>query len=109
MPKIIRSALFKRQLLDLTTSYRTRAGSPIALKFVDQIEDSIGFIAERPLSCAVYTRLEDKDFRKWGLKDFPVSVFFRLDREDTIVLEALYAHRMNIAARFPGDIDRDLE
>ena len=105
MPGIIRSALFKRQLLDITASYRTRAGSPIALKFVDRIEDGIRFIAARPLTCAVYTRLDGKEFRKWGLKDFPVSVFFRLDGEDTIVLEALYAHRMNIAARLPQDIE----
>ena len=105
MPRIIRSALFKRQLLDITVSYRERAGSPIALKFVDQIEDSIAFIAAKPLACAVYTRLEGKEFRKWGLKDFPVSLFFRLEGNEIIVLEALYSHRMNIAGRFPKDIE----
>ena len=105
MPRIIRSALFKRQLLDITGGYRERAGSPIALKFVDQIEDSIAFIAAKPLACTVYSRLEGKEFRKWGVKDFPVSLFFRLEGEDTIVLEALYAHRMNIAGRFPKDIE----
>ncbi len=105
MPVILRSALFKRQLLDVTADYRARAGSVIARKFVDQIEDSIRFIAARPLTCAVYTRIDGREFRKWGLKDFPISVFFRLGDEDTILLEALYAHRMNIAARFPGDIE----
>ncbi|MFD3191884.1 type II toxin-antitoxin system RelE/ParE family toxin [Sedimentitalea sp. HM32M-2] len=105
MPRIIRSALFKRQLLDITSSYRERAGSPVALKFVDQIEDSIAFIAAKPLACAVYTRLEGNEFRKWGVKNFPVSLFFRLEGDETIVLEALYAHRMNIAGRFPKDIE----
>jgi len=105
MNRIVRSALFKRQLLDITASYRERAGTAIALKFVDQIESSIGFIAATPLACAIYTRLEGKDFRKWGLKDFPVSVFFRLDESGTIILEALYAHRMDIGQRLPRDIE----
>ncbi|MBD8894115.1 type II toxin-antitoxin system RelE/ParE family toxin [Roseibium litorale] len=105
MPRIIRSALFKRQLIDITSGYRTRAGSKIALKFVNQIEAAIGFIAAKPLACSVYTRLESKEFRKWGIQDFPVSLFFRLDGEDTIILEALYAHRMNIAARLPKDTE----
>ena len=104
MPKIVRSALFKRQFLEITAGYRERAGSSIALKFVDKIEDSISFIAARPLACAVYTRLEDKEFRKWRVPDFPVSVFFRLENDDTIVLEALYAHRMNIGSRLTKDI-----
>ena len=77
MPKIVRSALFKRQLLDITARYRERAGLPVALKSVDQIEGSIAFIAAKPLACAVYTRLQGKEFRKWSVKDFPVSVFFR--------------------------------
>jgi hypothetical protein len=38
------------------------------------------------------------------VQDFPVSIFFRLEGEDTIVLDTLYAHRMNIAARLPKDI-----
>lgn len=105
MPTIVRSALFKRQLLDITASYRDRAGSGIALKFVDQIDEGVRFIADRPLACAIYTRLEGKDFRKWRLKSFPVSIFFRLEATDTLVLEALYAHRMNIAVRLPKDIE----
>ncbi|MCY3878478.1 MAG: type II toxin-antitoxin system RelE/ParE family toxin [Rhodobacteraceae bacterium] len=105
MPTIIRSALFKRQLLDITASYRARAGSPIARKFVDQIEDCIRLISARPLTCAVYTHIDDREFRKCGLKHFPVSVFFRLEGKDAVVLEALYAHRMNISSRLPRDID----
>ncbi|MGX1498566.1 plasmid stabilization system protein ParE [Labrenzia sp. MBR-25] len=105
MSRIIRSALFKRQLIEITTGYRSRAGSEIALKFVDQLEVSVRFIAAKPLACAVYTRLEGKEFRKWGLQDFPVSIFFRLEDEDTIILDALYAHRMNIAARLSKDVE----
>ena len=99
MPTIVRSALFKRQLHEMTASYEERAGSDIALKFVDQIDEGVRFIAAQPLACAVYTRLEGKEFRKWRLKSFPISIYFRLENADTLFLEALYAHRMNIAAR----------
>lgn len=105
MTRIIRSALFKRQLIEITTGYRGRAGSEIALKLVDQIEESVRFIAAKPLACIVHTRLEGKEFRKWSVRGFLVSVFFRLESEDTLILVALYAHRMNIAARLSKDIE----
>ena len=106
MPQILRSALFKRQLIDITSGYRERGGANVALNFVDQAENSIRFIASKPLACPVYTHLEDREFRKWRVKDFPVSIFFRLDNDGVIILEALYAHRMDIAARLPDDIER---
>ncbi|MBO0662819.1 type II toxin-antitoxin system RelE/ParE family toxin [Jiella sp. MQZ9-1] len=105
MSPIIRSALFKRQLIEITSGYRVRAGSKIALQFVDQIEAGVRFIVAKPLACKVYARVEGREFRKWGLQDFPVSIFFRLEGEDAIILEALYAHRMNIAARLPKDVE----
>lgn len=107
MTRILRSALFKRQLLDMTSGYRERAGSELALRFVDQVEDGVAFIAKRPLACAAYTEVQGKLFRKWSLKGFPVSLFFRVEGDDTIILEALYAHRMDIAGRLPGDVDED--
>lgn len=105
MQQIVRSRLFKQQLLDITTSYRDRAGSSVALNFVDEVDSGIRFIAGQPLACAIYTRFQGRVFRKWRLKRFPVSIFFRLDGPDTLVLEALYAHRMNIAARLPKEIE----
>lgn len=104
MPIIVRSALFRRQLLDITASYKERAGSDIALKFVDEIDNAVSFIAAKPLACAIHTRLDGKEFRKWRLESFPISIFFRLESVDTLVLETLYAHRMNIALRLPNDM-----
>ncbi|MFV0302499.1 MAG: type II toxin-antitoxin system RelE/ParE family toxin [Paracoccus sp. (in: a-proteobacteria)] len=104
MYRIQRSALFKRQFLEITTGYRDRAGSAVALDFVDRIDESIRFIASKPRACATYTTLRGIEFRKWRVSGFPVSVFFRISGESTIILEALYAHRMNIAARFPDEI-----
>lgn len=105
MYRIERSALFKRQLLEITAGYRERAGSEIALNFVDQVEACIRFISSKPRACAVYTSLEGREFRKWRVGNFPVSAFFRIQDDTTIILEALYAHRMNVAARFPHDIE----
>lgn len=105
MPIIVRSALFRRQLLDIAASYKERAGSDIALKFVDEIDNAVSFIAAKPLACAIHTRLDGKEFRKWRLKSFPISIFFRLESVDTLVLETLDAHRMNIALRLPNDME----
>jgi plasmid stabilization system protein ParE len=105
MSKVIRSALFKRQLIEIVTGYRVRAGSAVALKFVDQIEAGIRFIAEKPYACVVYTRTDGREFRKWSIRGFPVSMFFRFENEKTIVLEALYMHRMNFAARFSDVVE----
>ncbi len=105
MQQIVRSKLFKQQLLEITNNYRDRAGSPVALNFVDEVDAGIRFIAGQPLACAIYTRFQGKAFRKWRLKRFPVSIFFRLDGPNSLVLEALYAHQMNIAARLPREIE----
>jgi plasmid stabilization system protein ParE len=104
MTRIIRSALFKRQLIEITVSYRDRAGSEIALKFVDRVEEAITFISQYPEACAIYGVVAGKEFRKWRLDGFPVSVFFRRMDHDTVILEALYSHRMNILSRFSNDI-----
>jgi plasmid stabilization system protein ParE len=106
MTTIRRSALFKRQLLQITGGYRDRAGSDIALRFVDEIDEGINFIAERPYACAIYTRIEGQEFRKWRIGSFPVSAFFRIDTTGAIVLEALYAHRMNIDQRFVEEVEQ---
>ena len=103
MTRLVRSALFKREVVDVAVRYRAKAGAAIALKFVDQVDDCIRFIATKPQACAVYTRIGGREFRKWRLRDFPVSVFFRLEGRELIILEALYAHRMNIASRLPDE------
>lgn len=104
MYRIQRSALFKRQFLEITKSYHERAGAAVALSFVERIDESVRFIASKPRACATYTTLKGMEFRKWRVNGFPVSVYFRISDESTIILEALYPHRMNISARFPDEI-----
>ncbi len=111
MYDIQKSALFKRQLQSFARNYATdvNAGKTVALRFIDQVEAATSFIRSNPLACPVYhdatshPKLVRYEFRKWRVKGFPHSVFFRIDNH-TIIIAGLYAHKMNIAARFPSDI-----
>ena len=90
MTVIKRSALFKRQLFNITVHYRDAAGKKTALKFVDQIEDSIIFITANPFACPVYTVLANYEFRKWRIRDFPISIFFRIEGENIRLFSKRY-------------------
>ena len=103
MAEIRKSALFKRQLMHFVSDYRERAGAEIANKFIDGIEHGTRFIATNPQSCRVYTRIVGKEFRKWRVKGFPHSIYFRLENE-VVILEAVYAHRMDTIKRLPSDL-----
>ena len=64
-------------------------------------------LKERLNACAIYMRIHGKEFRKWRVTEFPVSIFFRTEGPGVIVLEALYAHRMHIGARLRDDIESE--
>lgn len=106
-----KSALFLRQLKVFTLAYRDdpNAGKNVALRFVDGVEAASAFIQERPLACGIYHEaslhpdLKRYEFRKWRVTRFPHSIFFRVEGK-VILLEAIYAHRMNVAGRLPDDV-----
>ncbi len=106
-----KSALFIRQVRLFARSYAqdVNAGTTVALRFIDMVEEATRFIQENPFSCAVYAdaknhpKLSGLEYRKWHVKGFPHSVFFKIDGV-IITIAALYAQRMNIAVRFPSDI-----
>ncbi len=105
------STLFDRQLFEFAENYKDIADLKTADRFLDCVEEAIHFIAQSPLTCGVYFELqkvaglEEYEFRKWRVKVFPFSVFFRIKDKKTIVLEAIYAHRMDIFKRLPSEID----
>ena len=105
MYQIKRSALFKRYALQYVLDYQERAGSHIAEKFIDGLEHSIAFIQKHPTACGVYHHIGGHDFRRWQIKGFPHSIYFRLDKQ-VVILEAIYAHKMNIDTRLPSDMDQ---
>jgi len=104
MYKITRSALYKHQFSEFVQDYKTRAGKQVAHDFANGVEYSANFIGKNPQACSVYVKIRGKEFRKWGIKGFPHSIFFRIEADKIIILEAIYAHRMNTVKRLPSEV-----
>lgn len=104
MYHIKRSAIYKQQLLDFVQDYKVRADKQVAHNFMDGVEHSTNFISTNPQSCSVYVKIRGNEFRKWNVRGFPHSIFFRIEDDKTIILEGLYAHRMNTLKRLPSEI-----
>ena len=111
MRRIQTSALFDRQLFDFAESYRDIAGLETADRFLACIDDALAFIADAPEACSVchefreIAELRDYTFRKWRVKVFPFSIFFRILEDSLIRVEAIYPHKMDILNRLPSDRD----
>lgn len=104
MYQIQKSRLFKLHSAQFVSDYKERAGTQVANAFIDCLSQGIRFIAKNPQACPVYTHIAGHEYRKWRVKDFPHSIYFRL-HDDTIILEAIYAHRMDILSRLSSGID----
>ena len=104
MYKIQKSGLFKQHTANFVLGYKERAGVDVANAFIDRLSQGIKFIAQNPQACAVYTHIGGHEFRKWRVKDFPHSIYFRVTG-NTIILEAIYAHRMDILGRLSSEIE----
>jgi len=109
--RIRKSAVYERQLEGFAEDYRDRAGIEIAYNFLDGIDESVEFIGKMPKACMVahdlklVEGLEEYEFRRWKVRGFPHSIFFRITDDRTILLEAIYAQKMDITNRLPSDID----
>ena len=112
MGQIQKSGLFKRQLLSFVKNYKDRAGIEIAGQFLASAEAAIAFIADKPLACALYLGaknhevLKDIEFRKWPLSGFPHSIYFRIEGDNIIKLEAIYALRMDTENKLSAELER---
>lgn len=100
-----RSALFKRQLIDFVQGYMDLAGAEVATRFIDGLEKSIQFIANHPDACLPY-EFHGLHFRKWNISGFPHAIYFRVEGQ-TVIMEAVYAHRMDRSSRLPADFHID--
>ncbi len=89
--------------------YHEQAGRGVAEEFITAVEKALQFIGQSPYACASYeTGSEDLDlqhyrFRKWNISGFPHKIIFRIE-ENTILVEVIYAHKMNVASRLTTDI-----
>lgn len=105
-----KSSLFIKQVDIFSHEYKSSSGVDVATRFVDAVEEAIEFVQNRPLACRVYqeskqhSKLQQYEFRKWWVKGFPYSIFFRVSDDKEILLEAIYAHKMDIAKRFSHDL-----
>ena len=109
MFQIEQSALFLRQWQEFTHNYNKRAGKSVAVKFVLAVEEAQTFIANNPYACMVYDaggEFPNYKFRKWSLHKFPHVILFRVKDADTIIIDAIYAHKMDIGRRFEAEIER---
>jgi plasmid stabilization system protein ParE len=105
MLTVKRSALFKRHLTDFVQGYMELAGAEVANRFIDALEKSICFIANHPDACTPY-EVNGLHFRKWNISGFPHAIYFRVQNK-TVIMEAVYAHRMDRACRLPSDFNQD--
>lgn len=108
MLTIKKSATFRKRLVMFTRGYRERAGVAVALNFVEAVDNATKFIHENPELCGIDIGTQEHDIlrqyniRKWNLKKFPHSIFFRIEGE-LLILETIYAHRME-QQQFYSDI-----
>jgi hypothetical protein len=103
MVTVKRSALFKRQLTDFVQGYMNLAGAEVANRFIDGLEKSILFVAAYPDACPPY-KFNGLHFHKWNVSGFPHAIYFRME-DKTIIMEAVYAHRMDRSSRLPTDLE----
>lgn len=105
MLTVKRSALFKRQLADFVQGFMELANAEVANRFIDGLEKSIHFIATHSDACPPY-EFNGLHFRKWNISGFPHAIYFRV-RDNTIIMEAVYAHRMDRSSRLSSDFKTD--
>jgi hypothetical protein len=102
--------LFNRQLARFALDYKQRVDVETALRFLEFTEKAIDFIANNPFACPCYEHgasdnmFRDLEYRKWGLHKFPHHLLFRMDDDKTILLEAIYAQKMDVGVRLGNDL-----
>lgn len=108
--RILKSAAYERQLEKFAEHYRDKAGIETSDRFLDGIDEAVEFVIKRPLACTVahdlktVSGLESYEFRRWRVNGFPHSIYFRIE-EDRLILQAVYAHKMNVLERFTSEVD----
>ena len=102
MFQIEQSAIFLRQWKEFTHDYNKRAGKHIAVKFILAVEAAQQFIADNPYACAGYDsggEFSYHQFSKWNLRGFPHIILFHLADKNLIMIDAIYAHKMDVKSR----------
>lgn len=99
---IKKSTLFMQQWKSHAQYYKSSVNMNTAERFIVAVDETLNFIAQNPYACNLYDTGEGYDdlhmyqFRKWNLHGFPHKVLFRMDDNSTILIEVLYADKMDI-------------
>jgi plasmid stabilization system protein ParE len=110
MVTLLKSKLFMQQWADIALSYQHKAGEEVAERFIAAVEKALDFIKERPNACPIYEVGQEADdlqrysFQKWQLRGFPYLVLFHRMNKETVLVDAIYAHRMDIPLHVKEDI-----
>jgi plasmid stabilization system protein ParE len=111
MMKLLKSRLFMQQWEGFASDYQHKAGDEVAERFIIAVDNALLFVAERPNACPIYEVGYDADdirgyhFHKWQVRGFPHIVLFHMIDAETVLVDAIYAQRMDI----PVHITEDLE
>jgi plasmid stabilization system protein ParE len=111
MVTVLKSRLFMQQWQDFAADYQSIAGEGVAERFIIALDNALKFIAERPHACPVYEVGQEADdmrgyrFHKWQLCGFPHLVLFHIRDADTVLVDAIYAQRMDIPSHMAEDME----
>jgi hypothetical protein len=111
MVTLLKSRLFMQQWTEFASDYQGKAGDALAERFIVAVDNALLFIEERPNACPIYEVGQEADdirgyrFHKWQVRGFPHMVLFHMIDAETVLVDAIYAQRMDI----PVHITEDLE
>lgn len=100
-----------QQWKEFAFDYRNKAGDEVAERFIVAVDNALLFIAERPKACPIYEVGREADdirgyhFHKWQVRGFPHMVLFHMVDAETVLVDAIYAQRMDIVAHIVEDME----
>jgi plasmid stabilization system protein ParE len=100
---LVKSASFIQQMRETARYYKTQGGTRLAKRFLAAVDDSVLFIRQSPYACSFYANDVHgytHSFRKRNLPTFPYAIYFHIEQETKIILDVLYAHKMDVTSRF---------
>lgn len=88
-------ALANTDIRDVLVHYGTEGGTPLALAFLDALEDAIRRVERHPASGSprYESELGIPRLRSVALQGFPYLVFYREEADHLDVWRVLHAHR----------------
>lgn len=100
-----------QQWEEFAFDYQHKAGEEVAERFIVAVDNALLFIAQRPNACSIYEVSYEADgirgyhFHKWQVRGFPHMVLFHMIDAETVLVDAIYAQRMDIPVHIAEDME----